>query len=341
MAELSAIDLHSHWFPAKLADAFRQRKSKPMIHTKADGIEYMESMFSAPLRTEQLDKRIAEMDRTGVERGVISLTTVFGVEGLPADEAIPLCRINNDGLSEVCAQHPARFSALATLPVGDIDAAIAEFERAIKLPGMVGALLPGDGFLSLRRAERFRPLLEVIDRYHALVLVHYGKTANDTDPIKVDSSDNGHPRMGTLDMQARLSQNMITFCLTDYMKSFPNLTLLSHNLGGNIPFEIERMDHRTMIDLPPGTELPSKKFRAAPVLVDCNSLGARAIEMAAEVYGSDKIVFGSDGTSFGMEWTQKAIDDARISAQDRDAIRFANAKRAIGRVRRPVADAAE
>ena len=336
-----AIDLHSHWFPAKLADAFRQRKSKPMIHTKEDGIEYMESMFSAPLRTEQLDKRIAEMDRTHVDCGVISLTTVFGVEGLPAEEAIPLCKINNDGLAEVCAQHPTRFYALATLPVGDIDAAIAEFERAMKLPGMVGALLPGDGFLSLKRAERFKPLLEVIDRYNALVLVHYGKTANDADPIKVDSSDNGHPRMGTLDMQARLSQNMITFCLTDYMKAFPNLTLLSHNLGGNIPFEIERMDHRTMIDLPPGTELPSKKFRVAPVLVDCNSLGARAIEMAAEVYGADKIVFGSDGTAFGMEWTQKAINDARISEQDRDAIRFANAKRAIDRVKRPMSVAAE
>jgi len=334
------IDMHSHWFPAALADAFRKRTAKPMIHTKS-GVEYMESMFSAPLRTETLEKRIAEMDRAGVDRGVISLTTVFGVEGLPAEEAIPLCRINNDGLSEVCAQHPDRFSALATLPVGDIDAAIAEFERAMTLPGMVGGLLPGDGFLSLKRAERFRPLLEVIDRYSAMVLVHYGKTANDAEPIKVDASDTSHPRMGTLDMQARLSQNMITFCLTDYLKAFPNLTLLSHNLGGNIPFEIERMDHRTMIDLPPGTELPSKKFRAAPVLVDCNSLGARSIELAAEVYGADKIVFGSDGTAFGMEWTQKAINDARIDESAREAIRHDNAARAIAKVKRPVQVAAE
>jgi predicted TIM-barrel fold metal-dependent hydrolase len=335
------IDMHSHWFPEKLTDAFRQRKSKPMIHTKADGIEYMESMFSAPLRSEQLESRLAEMDRTGVERGVISLTTVFGVEGLPAEEAIPLCRINNDGLSELCAKHPDRFSALATLPVGDIGAAITEFERAMKLPGMVGCLLPGDGFLSLKRAEKFRPLLEVVDRYQALALVHYGKTANDADPIKVDSSDNGHGRVGTLDMQARLSQNMITFCMTDFMKSFPNMTMLSHNLGGNIPFEIERMDHRTMIDLPPGTELPSKKFRRAPVLVDCNSLGARSIELAAEVYGSEKIVFGSDGTGFGMEWTQKAISDARISESDRNNIRHANAARAIAKVKRPMSVAAE
>ena len=117
------------------------------------------------------------------------------------------------------------------------------------LPGMVGALLPGDGFLSLKLAEKFRPLLAVIDRYHALVLVHYGKTANDPDAPKIDASDNGHGRVGTLDMQARLSQNMITFCMTDFLKAFPNVTVLSPNLGGNIAFEIERMDHRTMIDL--------------------------------------------------------------------------------------------
>jgi len=335
------IDMHSHWFPEKLADAFRLRKTKPMIHTKADGIEYMESMFSAPLRTEKLENRLAEMDRTGVERGVISLTTVFGVEGLPPQEAIPLCQVNNEGLSEVCQKYPGRFSFLATLPIGDIDAAIVEFERAMTLPGAVGCLLPGDGFLSLKRAERFKPLLEVIDRYAAMALVHYGKTANDADPIKVDTSDTAHPRIGTLDMQARLSQNMITFCLTDFMKAYPNMTLLSHNLGGNIPFEIERMDHRTMIDLPPGTELPSARFRAAPVLVDCNSLGARSIELAAEVYGADKIVFGSDGTGFGMEWTQKAIDAARIGDADREAIRHGNAARALAKVKRPMSVAAE
>jgi hypothetical protein len=31
------IDMHAHWFPETLADAFRKRTSKPMIHTKEDG----------------------------------------------------------------------------------------------------------------------------------------------------------------------------------------------------------------------------------------------------------------------------------------------------------------
>jgi len=336
-----AIDMHSHWFPAELIEPFRARASKPRVYTE-NGVDYLESTFAArPLQLEDVEARIAEMDKAGVERGVISLTTVFGVEGLSAEEAAPICRANNDGLAAICARYPDRFSALATLPVADIEAAVAEYERAMTLPGMVGALLPGDGFLSLKRAERYRPLLEAIDRTSGMVLVHYGKSAHDLDAYKIDASDNGHPRMGTLDMQAKLSQNMITFCLTDFLKDFPNVTILSHNLGGNIPFEVDRMDHRCLIDLPPGTELPSARFRQAPVLVDCNSLGPRAIELAVEVYGADKIVFGSDGTAFGMSWTQKAIDDARISPADREALRRGNAAAAIGKVRRPVAVAAE
>jgi predicted TIM-barrel fold metal-dependent hydrolase len=336
------IDMHAHWFPETLADAFRKRTSKPMILAKEDGKEYLEGSFPAALlRLESLDARLSEMDRTGVELGILSLSPVTGIEGLSVEESVPLCRIVNDALSAACTKYPGRFSGLASLPTAETGAMVAEFERAMALPGMVGAMLAGDGFLSLKRAERFRPVLEAADRYGAIMLVHYGKIANDQEPVKIDSSDNGHPRVGTLDMQARLSQNMITFCLTDFLKSFPNVTVLSHNLGGNIPFEIERMDHRTMIDMPPGTELPSKKFRAAPVLVDCNSLGARAIELAAEVYGADKIVFGSDGTGFGMEWTQKAIKEARLTEHERDLIRRKNAAAAIAKVKRPMAAAAE
>src|SRR5262245_19307885 len=173
------IDMHAHWFPEALADAFRKRTVKPMVYTK-DGTEYLESTFApAPLRLEPLETRVAEMDRTGVELGVLSLSPVTGIEGLPTDESLPLCRITNDALSAACAKYPGRFSALASLPTADTGVMLAEFERAMTLPGVVGAMLAGDGFLSLKRAERFRPILEAADRYSAIMLVHYGRIAND------------------------------------------------------------------------------------------------------------------------------------------------------------------
>jgi hypothetical protein len=61
---------------------------------------------------------------------------------------------------------------------------------------------------------------------------------------------------------------------------YPDASVVVHNLGGNIPYEVERMDHRCLLDTP-DEELPSGRFRrAAAVYVDCNSFGPRAIEAA-------------------------------------------------------------
>jgi len=338
-----AVDMHFHWGPKAFADVLRQRTVKPRIYRGDDGVEYFESNFAPnklPADFDDVNARLAEMDKNGVRRAVLSMSPVTGIEALPLQEALPLARAYNDAVAGVCAAHPERFSAFAILPVGNMTAAVEEFERVMDMPGIIGTVLPGDGFLSQKRAEKFAPLFAAASRRNAVFLVHYGKLPDDPDVPKIDASDNARDRYGTLDMQSRLSSNMVTFCMTDFLKPYPNVTVMSHNLGGNIPFEIDRMDHRTLCDSP-GKELPSRRVKAAPIVVDCNSLSGRAIELAVQVYGADKIVFGSDGTDFGMGWTNNAIAEARITDAEKRAILEDNAKRILARVNSQVAAAAE
>jgi predicted TIM-barrel fold metal-dependent hydrolase len=340
---MKTIDMHSHIVPKGLADALRARTRAPMIVRGEDGKEYMNSLLNnraaLPEGFDSVERRLAEMDENGVSDAVLS-NQLQDISALPLEDAVPLCRAYNDAISAACVKYPDRLHAFAALPVATVAAATAEFERAMGLPGIVGAIVPGDAFLSAKRAETFAPLLEAADRHHAVILAHYGRLPNDPEAPQPDLSDNRRLRIGTLDMQSRISSNMLTFCLTDFMTKYPNLTMMTHNLGGNIPSEVERMDHRTLVD-DPGNELPSKRFRAAHFLVDCNSLGARSIERAVEVYGAEKIVFGSDGTRFGMDWTQKAIAEARISAAEKQAISGGNAAAAIARVAGRMAAAAQ
>jgi predicted TIM-barrel fold metal-dependent hydrolase len=132
-------------------------------------------------------------------------------------------------------------------------------------------------------------------------------------------------------MQASLSSVMVTLCLTDYLAPYPDATVLVHNLGGNIPYEIERMDHRSLLDTAT-EELPSSRFRRAKVFVDCNSFGARAIEAAVRLYGAERIVCGTDGTEFGCEWTSKALAEAQIGEDARAQILHRNAAAMMSRL---------
>src|SRR5690349_19181676 len=247
------IDMHAHWRPAEVADALRARTKEPRIMRNSDGVEVLKAprMGEAPLAEafDDVEFHLARMDRQGVEVSVLSLLGSFcWIEAQPLEVAGPLCRSVNDGLSAICEEHRGRFAAYAALPLTDISAAAAELERALALPGMIGAQIPGNAFLTRKDAEAMRPLLEVANRHRATLFIHHGPRPGDAFPKIAGDTDNARRRNGTLDMQASLSSVMVTLCLTDYLSSYPNVAIQVHNLGGNIPYEVERMDHRCLLD---------------------------------------------------------------------------------------------
>src|SRR5437667_650502 len=329
------IDMHAHWRPAEVADALRAREREPRILRNPDGVEVLKAgrMGEAPVAEafDDVDFHLGRMDRQGVEVSVLSLLGSFcWIEAQPLDVSGPLCRIVNDGLSAICEEHPGRFAAYAALPLTDISAAAAELERALGLPGMIGAQIPGNAFLTRKDAEAMRPLLEVANRHHAALFIHHGPRPGDACPKVASDTDNARRPHGTLDMQASLSSVMVTLSLTDYLAPYPDVMVHVHNLGANIPYEVERMDHRCLLDTP-NEELPSSRFRRAKVYVDCNSFGPRRIEAAVSLYGADRIVCGTDGTEFGVDWTRKALAEAQIGEEAREQILHGNAAAMLAR----------
>ncbi len=330
------IDMHAHWKPAEVADALRARSKEPRIVRNADGVEVLTSgrMGDVLLSDafDDVDVELARMDRQGVETSALSVLGTFcWIESQPVPVSLPLCRRVNDRFAAICAAHPGRFAAFAALPLTDLSAAATELERVMGLPGMLGAQLPGNFFLTRDDAEAARPLLEVANRHHAVLFIHHGPRPGDAFPKLGGGVDNARRRNGTLDMQASLSSVMVTLCLTDLLVAYPDVTVVVHNLGGNIPYEVERMDHRCLLDTPE-EELPSSRFRRAKVFVDCNSFGPRAIEAAVALYGAERIVCGSDGSAFGVDWTRKALADAQIGEEAREQILHRNAAALLGRV---------
>jgi aminocarboxymuconate-semialdehyde decarboxylase len=326
------IDMHAHWRPAELIDALRARPREPHIVRNAEGVEVLKTRNGEEPLSKAFDDvefHLQRMDRQGVTTSALSLVGGFcWIESQPVEVSLPLCRMVNDALSVITQKYPGRFAAFAALPLADMSVAAAELDRAMSLPGVIGTQIPGNLFLTSKHAEDAKPLLEVANSRKSILFVHHGPRPGDAFPKVGGDTDNARRRNGTLDMQASLSSVMVTLCLTDVLKPYPDATLLVHNLGGNIPYEIERMDHRCLLDTPK-EELPSSRFRRAKVFVDCNSFGPRSIEASVRLYGAERIVCGTDGSEFGCEWTSKALKDADIGADAREAILHGNASAMI------------
>ena len=321
------IDMHAHWIPEIFAEALRARDVPPFIRKGEDGREYVHlPRGPVAIRPGHADlvKRVTEAESYGVGAQVLSASGTFGdaIQCAPPNAAIELARIFNDGLAAACRDYPGQIFGVAALPCADVDAAAEELHRAVGLPGIIGGVIPGNGFVTLSNAERLRPIMAAAERRKCHILVHNGNLLEDFKSHKSKPVDNARERRGTLEMQANLSSVTVTLCFTDYLDPYPNVTLQVHNLGGNIPYEIARMDHLSL-DAEPDAPPPSTRLRR--IMVDCNSFTAPAIEMGVKTYGADKIMMGTDGSNFGIEWSLKAIAEAHIGDAARHAILDGNA----------------
>ncbi len=335
----TAIDFHCHWMPDELAEALRARSTPPRIAADESGGERLivyKEMLPFDAGYTDVARRLDFMDDAGVALQALSLPGLFGVDSLPAEEAAPLVGLFNDRLGALVAAHPNRFAGMAALPLADAQACRAELRRAVRELGLIGAILPADGFLDRRTAAAFEPLFEEANALGAHLFIHPGPLpgaigdgdghgAGDEPP-----ADNENQRHIVLDVQARLSSVSVTLCMTDFLDAFPNVTVQVANLGGSIPLLVERLDHvawrRGFAGGPPSA-------RFGRIYVDTSSFGPRAIALTAQVFGADRVLVGTDHPVFDTAWVLDGIATSGLGETDQAAIRAGNAAAILERRR--------
>ena len=78
----------------------------------------------------QMAARLDAMERMGIDLQVLSINPFWYRQDRETAEAI--CRIHNEGFAELCAQHPKRFAAFASLAMQFPDLAVQQLEDAVK-----------------------------------------------------------------------------------------------------------------------------------------------------------------------------------------------------------------
>src|SRR3546814_7519884 len=106
------------------------------------------------------------MDRQGIASAVISLSSP-STHFLPDDKKGALCReVNEEGASLVRA-HPTRFGFFASLPLPDIEAALAEIAFAFDRLGVEGVILETNINGEYLGSPRFAPIFAELNRRKA------------------------------------------------------------------------------------------------------------------------------------------------------------------------------
>jgi 5-carboxyvanillate decarboxylase len=335
------FDLHNHWISP---GAFE------ILSTRTVGVRYVTNEkgerslvrpgVAAPVSgqrpggprgTQMFDgaeARISHLDKHGVQRQLISWPTTSNVDpDLTAEEAKLLWATYNDDLSGLIQKNTSRFSGVAALSTLDIDWSATELARSHDNLGLIGGVLPVNGFATLEGARAFAPIFEVAQKFKGHIYLHtgYANARIPGQPPKPVHEDSKTAR-GALDNLWNFTAATITLAFSGFLDAYPDVTVQVAQLGGvgGIALVAESVQQSAAAS---GITDIRGSFRNIYLDTGAGGRGPEAIALATRVIGADRILFGTDyGAAASVVPVIENVERSPLSKEDRKKIFSENAR---------------
>ena len=292
---MRSIDIHAHTFTRSMFAALDSGQEWYGMHYEGDDrrnlfIKEGKSVGVNPKLKFTPEERVEDMDRLGTEVQVVSLhTQVFGYHLDPAAGLAQAKEVNDD-IADFVKEAPNRFAGMATLPVQDVNASIAELDRAVNTLGLKGAELDTVVNGKTWDEPEFLPLFQAAQSMGATLFFHPQPQHN----IMLERANRlalpncvGVPLEDTLLVAALIFGGVMENC--------PDLKVCVAHGGGPACFGMGRMDRgwqvrseaRVNISKPPS-------YYQSRLYYDIVVMSERALRFLIDQVGIERVVLGSD-----------------------------------------------
>lgn len=326
---MATIDLHNHFYPPAYLEALERGPSAVHITHDAAGnprVHYPGDYNIVVRGQRDIDYREEVLREAGVDTQVITLTTPGTHVEEPAVGA-RLASLVNDAFAGIVAGKRGRFAALATLPLNDPVASLAEFRRAMEQLHLPGAMLFSNVNGVALADQCYWKLYEIANEFEAVLMIH------PTHPLGVEAMlDYWLMPLVGFPFDTSLAAAKLVF--SGVVERFPRIRWVLAHLGGAIPYLAERLDRgyaafeecRQNISQAPSVYLKRSFY------YDTVNFDSHAIAFAISFAGADHLVAGSDyphqiGSISKMLSSLQALS---ICEEDRLKILGGNAARLLG-----------
>lgn len=288
------IDVHAHFLTPRYVAAARDAG-----HQHPDGMPGWPEWEAA--------RHVELMDEWGVSVALLSISSPgvhFGDDAAARD----LARHVNDAGAEFCRAYPRRFGQFATLPLPDVDGALAELEYAMDQLGCDGVAVKTSAGGSYLGDDRYRPLLAELDRRRTPVFVH------PTSPPQGAALTAGRPRP-MLEFPFDTTRAAADLALSGRLTDYPGIQWIFTHGGGALPLLADRVEGmRRLLAGPamtdhPGEPVPSQLSRQWYDMA--GTPFPNQVPAVAAAFGTGRLLYGTDYC-----WTPAPMVAAQVASLD-------------------------
>ena len=216
----STIDVHTHIISKTYIEAIKKA-----------GITDKEIGF--PMDPWDAKQRLAEMDQFGLQAQVLSVSSP-GLRFWKGKQAADLARVLNQELADLMRECPSRFGAWATVPLPDVEAALAEISWCLDEAQMDGICLMTNYDGKYLGDPAFVRVMDELNRRKAVVFVH------PTESVCIDQLNFGYPAP-LIEYPFESTRMVVSLLDTDTITRCPDIRFIVSHGGGTLPIVTNRM----------------------------------------------------------------------------------------------------
>ncbi len=283
------IDVHAHFLTGSYVEAARAAG-----HNHPDGMPGWPSWSSA--------EHLRLMDRWGVGRSILSISAP-GIHFGDDAAARSLARHVNDTGAAVRRAHPDRFGHFASLPLPDVDGALAELAHALDELGSDGVSVTTNTAGVYLGDARYEPLYAELNRRRALVFVHPAA------PPCAEKVALGRP-LPMLEYIFDTTRTVSDLAFSGTLIRFPEIQWVFTHGGGALPLLAQRMELFRTVFLAANSDGPTLPEQIGRLWFDmAGTPFPRQVPVLVAAFGSTRLLYGSDYC-----WTPAEGVDRQISS---------------------------
>jgi aminocarboxymuconate-semialdehyde decarboxylase len=334
---LVKIDIFNHVMPGRYLELVKQHSKDAGLVKRMSGLRML---WDIEARVAMLAGQFPDVQQ------VLTLS-LPPPDALGGPELAPeFARVANDGMAEICRRWPERFPAfVASLPMNNVPAALAEMDRAIDTLDARGAQVCTNVAGRPLDESEFFPVFERAANHHNVpVWMHPMRPAAFADYRTEQKSK--YEIWQVLGWPYETSVAMARMVFSGLLARLPQLRIITHHCGGMIPYFARRAetlwaqlgsrsaDEDYSAVLKNLARPPLEYFR---MFYGDTVLGGAAAPLACGLafFGADRVVFASDcpfdpegGPMFIREGI-RSIEDLALADDDKRKIYFGNAMRLL------------
>jgi aminocarboxymuconate-semialdehyde decarboxylase len=327
------VDLHSHYMPVGLpafaettGDA-RWPRLVPGTNGRGEIVRGADTFRVVREPCWDVESRIEEMDRLGIDVQVISPVPVTLTYWASGPEATEFARVQNDAIAEAQRESGGRLVGFGSVALQDTDLAIAEMERVVReleLRGLEIGTAAGPDELD---HERLRPFFRAAAQLGVPLLVHPTDGAcvpRCADPVGAFS-------VGMLTDTAVAGRALVC---GGVLEEVPDLRICLCHGGGTFPWIYPRLRFGSVFssgDESVGIALDACVRR---LYVDSLVFDPAHYPLLLERFGADHVVIGTDYPFFALDESVSGPDvqlrNTGLEEHDRIRVRGRNAMEFLG-----------